>query len=119
MQTAPTFDPSELDSAGILAACRKMVPANTLVTAAIAAHKIALNHFRTCGTDEARTLAMYTLRSIILARTPTVSDCQQQLEYLGSLPEIAWDARAGYTPEKIREMVLADISRGIAWMQEK
>ena len=118
MQPVRTIEISELDSAGILAACRSFVPVSTRVPAAIAAHRIAFCHYSTAGTEEARTLAMYTLRAVIVARTPKVSDSQEQLDYLTGLPEMAWDCHAEYTLQEVREATLDAIRRSIAWMND-
>ena len=119
MQPVRTIEISELDSAGILAACKKMVPVGTLVPAAIAAHRIAFCHYSTAGTEEARTLAMFTLRAVIVARTPDLADSQQQLDYLTGLPEMAWTDNAGHTLQEVREATLSAIRRSIAWMNDR
>ena len=79
-----TRDALDLSPADILARCKDLVPVNTIVEKAIAAHRIAFEHYSkkdrsAADWQEAHTLAMYTLRAVILARTPDASDCQQQI----------------------------------------
>ena len=87
-------DALDLSPADILARCKDLVPVNTLVERAIAAHRIAFEHYRKTDRSAAdwqavHTVAMYTLRAVIFARTPDTSDCRQQIDYLSALPEAA------------------------------
>jgi hypothetical protein len=114
------IDPLDLSPADILARCKNLVPVNTIVEKAIAAHRIAFEHYSkkdpgAADWQEAHTLAMYTLRAVILARTPEVSDCRQQVDYLSALPEMAWEPWMQQTSREIREETLAGIARSIMW----
>jgi hypothetical protein len=114
------LDPLDLSPAEILARCKNLVPVNTVVEKAIAAHRIAFEHYikkdrSAADWQEAHTLAMYTLRAVILARTPDASDCRQQIDYLSALPETAWEPWMEHTSREIREETLAGITRCLMW----
>ena len=105
---------TELDAGDILSACHVYVPVNARVDQAIEAHRIA---YAAAQSDpSAQQLAMFTLRSVILARTPDVSDLRAQLDYLTALPETAWPANAGWSAQGCREETLAAIARSLNWM---
>jgi hypothetical protein len=72
------------------------VPVNVAVDIAIEAHRQAPS--------------ANTLYVVILACQPTVTDTQQQLDYLAGLPDRAWEAGG-----KHQEATLAAIRRSIAW----
>jgi hypothetical protein len=79
------METTDLDAANILAACLTHVPVNARIDQAIAAHRIA---FEASESDPgARQLAEYSLRAIVLARTPELTDYRTQLDYLTVLPE--------------------------------
>jgi hypothetical protein len=63
--------------------------------------------------EEEKALAMYTLRAIILARTPTAQDYRDQLDYLSALPETAWEERSGYTAPQVRHDTLSAIRHNL------
>lgn len=107
----------ELDVTGILVICKEVVPVNCHVDTAIAAHRIAFAQFAMKG-DEAETLAMHTLRAVVLAMTPACGDSQTMFDYLSGLPLDAWCATEGCSAEQVREETLAAISRSIAWGQQ-
>ena len=100
---------TELDTADILAACMTHVPVNVRVNQAIAAHRIASGASQ--GDPEARQLAMFTLRAVILARTPELDDYRAQLDYLTALPEVAWPENGKWSAQVCREATLAAIVR--------
>ena len=105
---------TELDAEDILAACLTHVPVNARVDQAIEAHRIA---YAAAQSDpEARQLAMFVLRAVILACTPDVGDLRAQLDYLSALPETAWPANAGWSARVCREETLAAIARSLQWM---
>jgi len=113
-------DALDLSPADILARCKNLVPVNTVVEKAIAAHRIAFEYYRqkdrgAADWQEAHTLAMYTLRAVILARTPDAGDCRKQIDYLSALPETAWGPWMDHTSQEIREDTLASITRNLMW----
>jgi hypothetical protein len=99
---------SELMNAkDILAQCRlQRVPAKTRVWAAIKAHKIARQG-----------LAKFAIRAVLLARTPTVEDEQQQIEYLAGLPVDAWPPTKNETAEHVRNLTLGGMRSNLAFRQ--
>ena len=101
---------TDLDCAEILAACVSCVPVNTRLNQAVAAHRIA---FEASQRDpEARQLAEYTLRCVVMARTTELGDIRAQLDYLEALPETAaWPSGAEYSARECREETLAGIRR--------
>lgn len=120
MQTSDNLD---LSTSEILARCKALVPVNTIVEKAIAAHRIALENYSkkersAADWQEAHTVAMYTLWAVILARTPDASDCRQQIDYLSALPETAWGPWMEYTSQDIREDTLASMTRSLMWRQK-
>ena len=87
---------------------RKLVlTVNARLEDAIAAHQKALTH----GDEE---MGHLLLRSVVMAKTASVGDLQQLLDYLTELPIAAWPADCGERAD-VREMTLRDISRSIGW----
>jgi hypothetical protein len=112
MATQARISLLDLDVAGVLAMCATAVPVNARVDVAIEAHRIAFARFVVVGEEE-KALAMYTLRAIILARTPTAQDYRDQLDYLSGLPETAWEEQPGYTAPQVRHDTLSAIKRNL------
>lgn len=110
-------DNATLDAADILAACVDYVPVNVRVDQAIAAHRIAWSAPQ--DDPEARQLAMFVLRTIVVARTPDVDDLRAQLDYLTALPVTAWPSGENYTKQECRDETLAAIRRSIAWQSSR
>jgi hypothetical protein len=108
-----TMRARDLDSGAILAACRDWIPVNANLGAAITAHQIAYSYLRARGMAADKELAMLTLRTVILAMTPETADCQQQLDYLASLPMEAWQGLTGSIPSEVRRATLAAVTWNI------
>jgi hypothetical protein len=71
---------ADLDVNAVLEMCAKpAVPANVRVAIAIAAHRIAFADFQARG-KSAESVAIHSLRAIVLARTPDVQDYRDQLD---------------------------------------
>ena len=105
---------TDLDADDILAACATYVPVNVRVDQAIEAHRIA--HGAAQSDPEARQLAMFVLRAIVVARTPAVADRRAPRDYLGTLPETAWPENAGWSARVCQQQTLAAIARrSIGW----
>jgi non-ribosomal peptide synthetase component F len=66
------------------------------------------------GGRDARRLAMYALRAIIAASTPSADDHRAQLDYLSELPEAAWESWYDVSVLSSREETLAWIARNIS-----
>lgn len=101
-----------LTAAAILKACSAFVPVNTVLDAAIEAHRTAL----ACSIVEdepSLQLAGFALRAVILARTSTREEHQRQFDYLAGLPERAWED----VGTEHRDATLVAIARSIAWFQ--
>jgi hypothetical protein len=98
----------ELELAEVLERCQWGVPVNVRMDVAINAHCLA-----SLGGD--RQVTTYALRTVILARTPDISDLQRQIDYLAGLPREAWDVLA--SDKDMRSLTLDAIRRSIAWMQ--
>src|ERR1700710_2027526 len=94
----------DLSAADILSACERWVPVNAHVGAAIEAHRIAF--------QEHGRRASYALRAITLARTPTVADQKQILDYLTALPIEAWEGEVieGHSAQEWRDDTLRVIT---------
>jgi hypothetical protein len=98
----------ELSVDEILDRCKWGVPVNVQVSAATAAHALAV-------LSGDRLVTAYALRTIIIARTPTIADLQSQIDYLAGLPREAWDVLD--CEQDMRNLTLDAIRREIAWMQ--
>lgn len=94
----------ELTAVEVLERCEWGVPVNVSMGVAIEAHRLA-----------DRSVCGYALRTVILARTPEVTDLQCQIDYLAGLPGDAWDALE--CDQDMRSLTLDAIRRQIAWMQ--
>jgi hypothetical protein len=119
----------DLDPNGVLAMCAQhSVPVNAFVGVTIAAHRIAFRDFQGAKGDEpAKKLAMCALRAIILARTPKVRDYRLQLDYLSTLPLVAWEDAvwgpepppASYPAETMRQETLAMIEHQLKQAEKR
>ena len=99
-------DITTLEAAGILAVCVQMIPVNTRVDQAIAAHKVAL---RALESDPAAwDIAANTLRAIIFARTPVAADYRTKLDYPSALPETAWQEHPDQSAPAVPQRNLGD-----------
>lgn len=101
-----TISSCDLDAAGILHRCQWSVPVNCDVEAAIKASLKAFDPWD-------HRIAYHALRAVILAATPTLEASQRQIDYLDSLPDIAW---WGF-PKGAQADTVAAIRRSIAWRQ--
>ena len=103
----------DLSAADIVSACERWVPVNAHVGTAIEAHRIA---FKEHGQK-----ASYALRAVALARTPTVADLKQMLDYLTSLPIEAWEGEVieGHSAQEWRDDTLRAITRSLTWRLER
>ena len=103
----------ELSPADIVSACENWVPVNAHVGTAIEAHRIAF--------QEPGRRASYALRAVSLARTPTVADLKQMLDYLSALPIEAWEGEMieGHSAQEWRDDTLRAITRSLTWMLER
>ena len=86
------------DVVAVCTAANGMVPVNVDIGIAIAAHE--------------QWPCANTLYTVILARMPTVTDMQRQLDYLTGLPSKAWRDVPQW--EAHREATVSAIRRGIA-----
>jgi hypothetical protein len=104
----------DLSAADIVSACESWVPVNAHIGAAIDAHRMA-------SQEEHGRRASYALRAVTLARTATVADQKQMLDYLTALPIEAWSGEViqGYTAKQWRDDTLKVISRNLTWMLER
>ncbi|MBS0530016.1 MAG: hypothetical protein JSS22_11590 [Proteobacteria bacterium] len=98
----------DLDVDEVLDRCKCGIPVNVRMDVAINAHCLA-------NLAGDRQVTAYALRTVILARTPDVSDLQSQIDYLAGLPREAWDV-LDFNGDA-RTATLDAIRRSIAWMQ--
>lgn len=101
-------DNRDLNADEVLYRCKFGVPPNVAVPVAVEAHCMA-----TLAGD--RQVMAYTLRAVIFARTPDLSDLQSQIDYLAGLPREAWDVLD--SGDDTRGLTLDAIRRQIAWRQ--
>jgi hypothetical protein len=106
--------PFEFNAHEIIERCKVCIPVNARVEAAVAAHRIAFAEYQQYGGRDARRLAMYALRAIIAASTPSADDHRAQLDYLSELPEAAWESWNDVSVLSSREETLAWIARNIS-----
>ena len=119
MHATAALQSRDLTVAGILDMCQTGVPPNTRVETAIAAHRIAFDNYVKLASEESHTLALHTLRAVILIRTPAAADLHAQIDYMSSLPISAWVfPQVDQTPERIRENTLAASTRMLAGLED-
>ena len=109
----------DLSAGQILRKCKYGIPVNTRVDVAIKAHGVALDHYMSNLDDpDALSRTMHTLRVVVLARMPSLTDCRRQLDYLTALPRDAWARWPVGDPDKAREATLSAITRSVICMME-
>jgi hypothetical protein len=109
----------DLSAGQILRQCKYGIPVNAGVDVAIKAHGIALDHYLSNRDDpDALYRTMHTLRAVVLARMPGITDCRRQIDYLTELPREAWALWPAGDPDKARETTLSAITRSVIWMME-
>lgn len=109
-------DPSDLDSLGILKSCyRGFFPVNCNVDAAMEAHRLAFEQFDNTRDDSDWPAARLTFRAVWVSAPRTREEAQRLFDYLNGLPMFAWHGVVSGDPEAVRESILADCARQIAW----
>jgi hypothetical protein len=109
----------DLSAGQILRQCKYGIPVNTCVEAAIKAHGIAFDYYLSNrGDPDALYRTMQTLRAVVLARIPGITDCRRQIDYLTKLPSEAWALWPAGDPNKARDTTLSAIARSVIWKME-